>query len=267
MSDNPKIYLGTGSILFGLFGFWLGDLGNLELVLIGVGIIIVTGLYLIITTKEKSTFKAVAGMVFLVSGLAIYAFIKVPFILFALPLIIIGLVYLLFSGYSKKFIAVSCISPLLLLLLFTQLRKGEDEIYLIPKGFMGPIRVQFEEKNGVEINYEDGKRIYEIPSTGILFTKAKSTNYHRVRYFWVDAAGNRTAMKFYPAQEFESYYTTGEEEENPLKDSLGVIMNGMYGEHNGPHVISFVGTYSYYQSTKRKWIEDEEVDSLRQLMH
>jgi len=47
----------------------------------------------------------------------------------------------------------------------------DDEIHLLPKGFTGIVVIRFNAENGKEKQYEDGKRVYEIPANGILDTK------------------------------------------------------------------------------------------------
>ena len=49
--------------------------------------------------------------------------------------------------------------------------RGDDEIYLIPNQFTGPVFILFNQPNGEHLQYENGKRIYEIPPDGILLTR------------------------------------------------------------------------------------------------
>ena len=64
----------------------------------------------------------------------------------------------------------------------------EPETYLIPKGFTGRVNVIFNQKNGAAIKYENGRRIYEIPSNGILLTQIKD-EYGIInhQYYYVDS--------------------------------------------------------------------------------
>ncbi|QMU65411.1 MAG: hypothetical protein GKR88_14710 [Flavobacteriaceae bacterium] len=50
-------------------------------------------------------------------------------------------------------------------------RKAEDIIRLIPEGYIGPVLVVFDQKNGEPKEYEDGKRVYRIPKSGVLKTQ------------------------------------------------------------------------------------------------
>src|SRR5688572_24570469 len=51
---------------------------------------------------------------------------------------------------------------------------AEKEAVIVPKGYKGYIVVIFNQKNGTARITQDGKRIYEIPSNGILKTQLKA---------------------------------------------------------------------------------------------
>ena len=77
-------------------------------------------------------------------------------------------------------------------------RKGQDEIYLIPKGFEGNIFIVFDQGNGNDILYKDGKRLYVLDNLGTLKTKFKP-NYgiiDRAYYYYNDKQGNFTPIKY-----------------------------------------------------------------------
>ena len=50
---------------------------------------------------------------------------------------------------------------------------GEQEIIIVPKNFKGYIIIIFNQKNAMPPKYEGGKRVYEIPQSGILKTQFK----------------------------------------------------------------------------------------------
>jgi len=49
----------------------------------------------------------------------------------------------------------------------------EPETYLIPREFTGRVDVIFNRKDGSPPKYENGRRVYEIPSSGVLLTQFK----------------------------------------------------------------------------------------------
>lgn len=50
-------------------------------------------------------------------------------------------------------------------------RSGEQEVVVVPKNFKGYVIVIFNQKNGQPVKYDGKKRVYEIPSNGILKTQ------------------------------------------------------------------------------------------------
>ncbi len=70
------------------------------------------------------------------------------------------------------------------------------EIHLIPSGYRGPVVIAYDMPNGVPARYEDGARVFEIPSDGILRTQMETPDDGwirpgRIRYFYVDEKGQR----------------------------------------------------------------------------
>ena len=61
---------------------------------------------------------------------------------------------------------------LIVCLVLTSCNQGEAEIVIVPKDFIGRILIVYDQDNGVEPLYKDGKRVYKIPGNGILKTKA-----------------------------------------------------------------------------------------------
>jgi len=47
----------------------------------------------------------------------------------------------------------------------------EDEIVILPEGFTGLAVVIYDQNGGVPVKYHEKKRVYEIPSNGILKTQ------------------------------------------------------------------------------------------------
>jgi len=260
---NPKEKIISGQILFigGIMVFLFGSFPFSPFIL-SVPLVII-GLLITILTKGFKTIKLYGGMLFLVLGLLIYFFHFLPPLFLSYPLIINGLLLVIFSGTRLKLKLIACLTPFAVAFLFIHIRKGEDEIYLIPQGYNGHIRVHFNEPNGALINYENGKRIYTIPETGILFTNQDETNYNSREYYFVNESGNRKKIKLLNLGYFESYYTNDFEEMDPLSDSVGVFLNGMRGSNNGIHNYSYVGTYSDYKKLDQHDFSDEYINKLK----
>lgn len=60
---------------------------------------------------------------------------------------------------------------LIMSLLLFSCATGEDEVYIVPKNYTGYVVIIYDQKKGAEPKYEGKKRVYEIPSNGILKTQ------------------------------------------------------------------------------------------------
>lgn len=74
-------------------------------------------------------------------------------------------------------------------------KQAEDEVYLIPSGFIGHIIIIFEQSDGEEAIYENGKRVYVIPENGILKSKFKA-NYgtKQIIFYYIDKLEKRNPI-------------------------------------------------------------------------
>ena len=78
--------------------------------------------------------------------------------------------------------------------------KGEDEIHLIPEGYTGSVFIIFNQPDGQEKLYEDGKRVYKIPSDGILKTQfSPNEGLGYVDYYYVN--GERKKLEYKSGKE------------------------------------------------------------------
>jgi hypothetical protein len=70
------------------------------------------------------------------------------------------------------------------------MNQAEPETHLIPKDYKGYVIVIFDEKNGVPKKYENGSRVYEIPSDGVLRTQFRKQKGWiapgKVNYYYYD---------------------------------------------------------------------------------
>jgi|SRR5690606_14140487 len=66
------------------------------------------------------------------------------------------------------------ILKLLFLLTVFGCKTKESEVYILPENYTGYVVIIFDQDNGAKKKYEKGKRIYEIPPSGILKTQFKA---------------------------------------------------------------------------------------------
>ncbi|MBO0861964.1 MAG: hypothetical protein J2P21_26430 [Chloracidobacterium sp.] len=87
----------------------------------------------------------------------------------------------------KKLALLTVLTVLALIgvwLYFWQKEIGDDEVFILPKGYNGCVFILHDQKNGRPKRYELGKRVYEIPDNGILKTQfSLNTGWHDIKYF------------------------------------------------------------------------------------
>ncbi len=103
---------------------------------------------------------------------------------------------------------------------------GED--YLLPQGFKGRATVIFNQKNGLSEKYKDGRRVYEIPSNGILLTQFKPVYGIIDHHYYMDSNGRKQTLPIYDHNQDGITRLL-------IKDSTqtGVFLDGTVGQYAG----------------------------------
>lgn len=75
----------------------------------------------------------------------------------------------------------------------------EAEIHLIKEGYRGPVIIFFDRTDGDTTFYEDERRVYEIPSDGVLrtqFAAPKEGIIHDslLKYYYISRDGKRSVL-------------------------------------------------------------------------
>jgi hypothetical protein len=72
---------------------------------------------------------------------------------------------------------------------------GEEELYLLPNSFTGIVVLIFNQQSGKPRVYEQGKRVYQIPESGILHTQfPPNTGWHPLPSFYYLHQGKRVLL-------------------------------------------------------------------------
>jgi hypothetical protein len=109
---------------------------------------------------------------------------------------------------------------------------AEPETYLIPNGFTGVVNVIFNQVNGENILYENGRRIYKIPANGILLTKFETQEgMYNHKYYYYDSKRNKKT----PLPIFNFDYNKDGTVKWLVKDSseVGIFNDGTNGVYGG----------------------------------
>jgi hypothetical protein len=149
----------------------------------------------------------------------------------------------------------------------------KPETYLIPDGFKGKINIIFNQPRGLPQRYENGRRVYDIPSNGILLTRFKD-EYGIIdhQYFYVDKGGNKS-----PLEIFHYQYNKDGTTKWIIQDSgkVGIFLDGTTGGYGGNnnlkyqefmvtdffHIDSFYK--SAYQNEFKKRLQEKLKDDFR----
>jgi len=111
-------------------------------------------------------------------------------------------------------------------------KNPEPETYLIPQGFTGRVNVIFSRKDGIPPKYENGRRVYEIPPSGILVTQFKDEyGFIDHQFYYIDSNGKRTPLKIYKYD-----YNKDGTVKWIVKDSteIGIFSDGTTGQYGNP---------------------------------
>jgi hypothetical protein len=84
--------------------------------------------------------------------------------------------------------------------LLTRCDIGRPEKYVVPKGYVGDVCILPGYARGVPPEREGLARVFRIPPNGILVTQdSPSKGWHSMKYYEVDAAGNRDELVYEPS--------------------------------------------------------------------
>src|SRR5688572_10192310 len=133
-----------------------------------------------INTRKGPDWMFIAGMTLLVLFSALTGFLSIGVLyLFGIPLlgIAVGLGLVWFSKISVRFKLFSTVLPVPLIVLgflfflTFVLGPSEPETFLIPENFRGQFEVLFNEPCGQPVSPQEGRRIYDIPESGVLIVR------------------------------------------------------------------------------------------------
>ncbi len=126
------------------------------------------------------------------------------------------------------------------------------ETFLFPAGYSGRVQVVYNQPDGAAPTLENGRRLYRIPPTGVLFTQF-ADEYGRIdqQYYDVAPDGRRTALPVLDTRDFNEEWTTTRNPREPPRTRRAVFNPGTSGSFSGPDATSRkafqelrVGTYN-----------------------
>lgn len=133
-------------------------------------------------------------------------------------------------------------------------QRAEPETYLIPSEFKGKVQIIFNQnaipvkyKNeygrdtiytpqlGNPIKYESGRRVYEIPSNGILLTQFKNNDgFIDRKYFLINGIGTRSPLEIFELEHYKQDSTRWAVND---KNKIGIFGDGTSGLYGNEQII------------------------------
>ncbi|MFK7807260.1 MAG: hypothetical protein AB8F74_05590 [Saprospiraceae bacterium] len=166
---------------------------------------------------------------------------------------------------SLKTKALWLLSSLLFIVLFwviwIKFHSGAPETYLIPKDYSGIITVVYGEDCGIETPVENGRRILEIPDSGILIIRAEQEG-GRIDHEYYFVNQNKERVKVAP---YENHYD-GTVSIPGIKFRGSGVISGAMPDGSSSSESPFAIRYSdlvVYQSTLKENVDYNE--SFRQM--
>lgn len=132
------------------------------------------------------------------------------------------------------------------------LTRPAPETFLLPTGYSGRVRVVYNQPDGAAPALENGRRLYRIPPTGVLFTQFPDE--HGLidqQYYDVAASGQRRPLPVLDTRDFNEEWTTTRNPHEPPRTHRAVFNPGTTGSIGAPNAASrkvfqelLVGTYN-----------------------
>ncbi len=143
------------------------------------------------------------------------------------------------------------------------LTRPEPETFLIPDNYAGKIRIVYGEECGVNPLIENGRRVLQIPNSGLLIIKPKfKAGIIDHEYYFVDSNGNRTI-----ANRNNGYEDQSRGVQLSGSGSIGGAMPDGSSSSESPLAIHFTDFYVHSGSSneftnKEYTAQEKRIDSL-----
>lgn len=151
------------------------------------------------------------------------------------------------------------ISTVLLILISCGPKKVTPEIFLIPSGYRGQIKVIFNEPCGEKEVYDGKKRVYIIPENGVLITQFKQEmGIIDQEFYYIDAKGGRTPIPEMEMADFNQDDSTKKFSNEPPRDKLGAffVFTGI-ADNETSNEFEYTGCYiGSFTEVRYQWMDN-----------
>lgn len=228
--------------------------------------------------KKRPNVLFTLGAILAVIGASVATFATFfLFFFYLIPLwtFLLGIILIWFSKKKVKTKVLWVIIPITVFFtyqfLLYQFTKVPPETFLIPEDFRGKIHIHFNETSGGIKEVENGRRLYKIPNSGILFSQfSDEQGFIDQQYYLISKSGKRTELPNLDVRDYNEEWTTEKNPNEPSRNILGVFHAGR---------VSAGGSYEFYVATYQqlkdsfgfhydKWFDSREqriLDSCEQI--
>ncbi len=191
----------------------------------------------------------------IVPGTIYYYFAPVIFLF-------LGITLLCVTNYSRKIKLIFIFLPFIIiplcLFIWKSINTVEPEIILISKNYRGKVRILYNQKCGEKTEYENGKRIYKIPSDGVLLTQFKDEQGFINQEYYIVNHNRRFKVNELKVQDFNDDYTIERNPNEPPRNKLAIFFAGRtYSDGSSEFYIC-----TYNELKKMDFKYDQKFDSL-----
>jgi hypothetical protein len=206
--------------------------------------------------------KALFGIGVIFQVLGLLCFLTFWLMYYAIGFFTIGSVLIFFSK-QKWYWKILSLTPMLFSIGLV-INALFFETYIIPKNFTGTVYVITEPENGVRRKYHFISRVYEIPMTGVLFTKfEQKPGYHIRKFYQIDTEGNQTELGELDYRDYIEKWVVNPPSTEPSRDSFAVFTPELDYDFKTKTYRTVFTVGKYKDIDRWNYLPDEKIDSLK----
>jgi hypothetical protein len=210
-------------------------------------------------------YKFIVGSV--LSLLGFLTCINPWFLIFGVPVLIIGLILIWMSDAKNLTKVLLTIAPVILwypgmgalYYIYSEKSRSTPETFLVPEDFRGEITIIYDEPCGITVPEENGRLVYRIPDNGILIiTNPFEPGIIDHEYYWIDKNGQITGqIPGFGKRKFNDDSLLTKNPNEPLRNKVRVIIGGT-GSRNSLENEQYQFAFSYVNARDSSWVRMED---------
>lgn len=152
------------------------------------------------------------------------------------------------TSFETKKLSITALACIALTACSTEIHDREPETIILPHGYIGAFYIVFNAQNGATPRINEGKRIYEIPSNGVLYTQMKENtgwiDSELVQYFYRRPDGSLEPIT-------AQWTTSVPDTQENRRENIITIFGGGIGVYHHPDIACQVVHQAFHVGTKK----------------